>query len=101
LCSNCHLEHHDLGLSLWRPASHFPTPLRIALELSARVLQEVEVPETATGDRLGGHPVGMVNVDGEVALIVLRASGGTCRLTYGAPGMTGVSVHGLLGSVFA
>jgi hypothetical protein len=35
----------------------------------------------------GAPPV--VNVDGEVALIVLRASGGTCRFTYGAPGMTG------------
>ncbi|KAL4858517.1 Vacuolar protein sorting-associated protein 13C [Chlorella vulgaris] len=56
--------------------------------------EEVEVPESATGDRLGGHPVGMVNVDGEVALIVLRASGGTCRLTYGAPGMTGVEPVG-------
>lgn len=31
----------------------------------------------------------IVNVDGEVALIVLRASGGTCRFTYGSPGMTG------------
>ena len=32
---------------------------------------------------------GFVNVDGEVALIVVRASGGNCCLTYGAPGMTG------------
>lgn len=31
-----------------------------------------------------------VNVDGEVALIVVRAAGGTCQFTYGAPGMTGV-----------
>lgn len=30
-----------------------------------------------------------VNVDGEVALIVVRAAGGNCRFTYGAPGMTG------------
>jgi hypothetical protein len=30
-----------------------------------------------------------VDVDGEVALIVVRASVGTCRFTYGVVGMTG------------
>lgn len=38
--------------------------------------------------RSGGGAAAMVNVDGEVALIVLRAAGGTCRFTYGAAGMT-------------
>ncbi|KAL4447306.1 hypothetical protein ABPG77_007339, partial [Micractinium sp. CCAP 211/92] len=41
-------------------------------------------------------PEGFVSVDGEVPLIVLRASGGTCRFSYGAAGMT---VHTALGSL--
>ena len=39
---------------------------------------------------------GFVNVDGEVALIVVRASGGNCCFSYGAPGMTGA--HARFGS---
>ena len=41
------------------------------------------------GPAPGGVSTSVVNVDGEVALIVVRAAGGTCRFSYGAPGMTG------------
>lgn len=57
--------------------------------------QEEDDTEPAAPPGGGGAPAqpampeGFVGVDGEVPLIVLRASGGTCRFTYGAAGMTG------------
>lgn len=76
-----------------------PTLLRLFL-LDHCFLQDGESEEEAPGQALvakctgGGGGGGMVNVDGEVALIVLRASGGTCRFTYGAAGMTGALARG-------
>lgn len=55
-------------------------------------------PEGEGGSGAAGSPssaqrgAAFVDVDGEVPLIVLRASSATCRFTYGAPGMTGASV---------
>eukprot|EP00887_Chlorella_sp_A99_P001951 scaffold18.g1951.t1 len=41
-------------------------------------------------------PGSIINVDGEVALVVVRASGGVCGFSYGAAGMT---IHTALGSL--
>ena len=86
------LRRGPIRCPLLRHAGTAERMLISALALCTLLLQDAGGgAEKAAGREaaVAGRAADITNVDGEVALIVLRAAGGTCRFAYGAPGMTG------------